>query len=419
MALSADTAALSAVKVGSNEFANGNNGNGAGNWQSVGIANGQQWYGAQVGAAASKNKQTNVVTYTLRSGAISNYPSVSLNRNGVAFTSIVGYSGSAPATFSGLFGVNSFPISGSVSVTLSLNAYVNIALLLDNSSSMLIGATSTDIDTMQKITACSPHSTNSGQGPGNWTGVVSPALCPTTYTSTSGTPPVKNQAPKSAACGFACHWSNDNQKLANGSPDYTQYDYFALARDPTKGPITGYGAPTLRFDVVQTATANVIETMKTSELITNQFGLSVFEFNSSLTQVYPAAGTEASTDLDSGETAVTKIVTPVVTNNGDTDFPDAMTALANKLTKGGDGATPHDATQKLVHRHDGIQDYGSRAVGSTLGPFSNSDAIAACNAVKSMGHHDLRVVHAVHATSVQPVLRKQHRPVRHHAADAQ
>jgi len=382
MALAADTAALSAVKVGSNDFAGGD----TNNWQTIGQTNGLQWYGAQVGAAATKNPKTNIVTYNLRSGASSSVPTVSLSRNGVQFTSTVSYSGAAPATFSGLFGVSSFPIAGQVTVTLSLNAYINIAVLLDNSSSMLIGSTSSDITTMQTITPCSPESTNSGQSTSAWTGPT-PPNCTTGYSSSSGSPPIANKTPQQAACGFACHWSNDNQTLANGKPDYTQYDYYALARNPAIGApnFSSYGAPSLRFDVVQAATANVIATMQTSEIITNQFGLGVFEFNNNLTQVYPSSGTEASTDLASGLSAVQAITTPVVVNNGDTDFPDSMTSLASVLTKGGDGSSPTSPRKNLFIVTDGIQDYGSRTVGSTMGPFSTTAAVNACTAIKSMG----------------------------------
>jgi Flp pilus assembly protein TadG len=381
MALAADTAALSAVKVGSNDFAGGD----TGNWQTVGQTNGTQWYGAQIGAALSQNKQTKIYTYNLRSGASSAVPTVSLSRNGVQFTSTVSYAGSAPATFAGLFGVTSFPIAGTVTVTLSLNAYINIALLLDNSSSMLIGATSSDINTMQTITPCAPESTNSGQSTSAWTGPT-PPNCTTSYTSSSGSPPIANKPPQTAACGFACHWSNDNQ-TKNGQPDYTQYDYYALARNPAIGapPNTSYGAPSLRFDVVQAATANVISTMESSELIANQFGLGVFEFNGSLTQVYPAVGTEASSDLADGLTAVQAITTPVVVNNGDTDFPDSMTTLAGVLTKGGDGSSSASPRKNLFIVTDGIQDYGSRTVGGTMGPFSTAAALNACDTIKSMG----------------------------------
>jgi hypothetical protein len=350
------------------------------------VQNGQQWYGAQVGGASNVNPITKVLTYALRSGATSAAPSVSLARNGVAFTSTVVYSGTAPATFSGIFGVSDFSISGTVSVTLSLNAYVNIALLLDNSSSMLIGSTSSDINTMQTITPCAPESTNSGQSTSAWTGPT-PPNCTTSYTSSSGSPPIAGKPPQTAACGFACHWSNDNQTLANGKPDYTQYDYYALARNPTIGasPNTGATAPSLRFDVVQAATANVISTMETSELVANQFGLGVFEFNNSLTQVYPGSGTEASTDLASGLNAVEAITTPVVVNNGDTDFPDSMTTLAGILTAAGDGSSPTSPRKNLFIVTDGIQDYGSRTVGGTMGPFSTAAAVNACTQIKSMG----------------------------------
>ena len=382
MALAADTAALSAVKVGSNDYASGD----LTNWQSVGVQNGQQWYGAQVGAAATTNPLTKVITYSLRSGATSAYPAVLLSRSGVAFTSTVTYSGSAPAAFAGIFGVSSLPIAGSVTVTLSLNAYINIAMLLDNSSSMLIGSTSTDINTMQAITPCSPESTNSNQATSAWTGPT-PPNCTTGYSSTSGSPPIANKTPQQAACGFACHWSNDNQTLKSGQPDYTQYDYYALARNPAIGApgYTSYAAPTLRFDVVQQATANVISTMETSNVIPNQFGLSVFEFNSSLTQVYPTPGTESSTDLSDGEIAVTNVTTPVVVNNGDTDFPDSMTTLSTILTKGGDGSNAANPRKNLFIVTDGIQDYGSRTVGSTMGPFGTTAAVNACNTIKSMG----------------------------------
>ena len=116
---------------------------------------------------------------------------------------------------------------------------------------MLIGSTSADITTMQTITPCAPESTDSGQSTSAWTGPA-PGNCSTSYTSSSGSPPIANKPPQTAACGFACHWSNNNQ-TKNGKPDYTRYDYYALARNPAIGapPFTTYGAPSLRFDVVQ------------------------------------------------------------------------------------------------------------------------------------------------------------------------
>ena len=343
--------------------------------------------GAQIGAAATYNPKTNIITgYALRSGANSAVPTVSLGRNGVQFTSTVTYSGTAPATFSGLFGVTSFPIFGTVTVTLSLNAYINIAVLLDNSSSMLIGSTSADITTMQTITPCAPESTNSGQSTSAWTGPA-PANCSTSYTQQLRLAPNRKKA--AANCRLRLRMPLvDNNQTKNGKPDYTQYDYYALARDPAIGapPFTTYGAPSLRFDVVQAATANVISTMESSELITNQFGLGVFEFNSSLTQVFPAAGTEASTDLADGLTAVQGITTtgPVV-NNGDTDFPDFDDDLGERFNQGRRRIQLREPAQEPVHRHrwhSGLRhSHGRRHHGSV----QTSAAINACTTIKSMG----------------------------------
>jgi hypothetical protein len=255
-----------------------------------------------------------------------------------------------------------------------LSAYTNIALLLDNSSSMLIGSQASDINTMQSITPCSQAASGSGQDLSAWTGPT-PAACS------------NGKAASYAPCGFACHWSAT-------APDY----YFLARNDPTgmtpagtKPQPAGTPAITLRFDVVQAATAQVITAMANSEVVPNQFGLSVFEFNSALTKIYPtpASGVEAGFDLNgdanSGQAAVNAITTPVVVNNGDTDFPDSMTTLSTQLTPGGDGSTTVTPRKALFIVTDGIQDYGSRVVGNTEGPFSNSAAVAACNKIKSMG----------------------------------
>jgi Flp pilus assembly protein TadG len=386
MQLAADTAALSAAKSAANDFAGGDTANAT----NVGKAAGSTWFGSQIGGVQSKKGQTYV--NTLRNGAIANTPTITVAKNGVQFNATVAYTGSAPATFSALFGVTSFPISGTVTATVALNAYINIAMLLDNSSSMLIGSTTNDINTMQAITACSPEGITSGQNSSAWTGpgqtcktTVTPSTAATKSSMYVGGGPTSGKAPVTAACGFACHWSTDNQTVSPGKPDYTQYDYYALARNPSIGTVTGYSAPTLRFDVVQSATATVIAQMNSNEVIPNQFGLGVFEFNSNFTQVFPSDGTEAATDLTAGQTAVQAITTPVVSNNGDTDFPDAMTALANKMSAAGDGSSSATPRKNLFIVTDGIQDYGSRSLGNTMGPFSNTAAVNACAAIKAKG----------------------------------
>jgi hypothetical protein len=213
-----------------------------------------------------------------------------------------------------------------------------------------------------------------------WTGPT-----PTACTSATG----KVTAASYAPCGFACHWSA------------TSPDYYYLARNNPMGMVPAGTKPqppntpavTLRFDVVQSASAAVINQMADplNEVIPDQFGLTVFEFNSALTKVYPApalnleAGYDLNSDANSGLAAVQAITTPVVVNNGDTDFPDSLQSVSSLLSAGGDGSTAASPRKNLFIVTDGIQDYSTRQVGSTLGPMNTTAALAACNKIKAMG----------------------------------
>jgi len=372
LALAADAASLSATKLASNEFVAGN----ATTYATDGQTNGNQWFDAQLGALHGVGSHSRTTTVT---------------RNGTVFTTNVAYSATIPTHFASLFGHNfsSFTVSGQSNSTITINAYMNIEMLLDNSGSMLIGASTADINTLQAITACSPMAGGSGQGTSAWSTTMIPATCPTTYAANVSSPgayPVAGHAPNSAPCGFACHWNaNTDSVLINGG--HVNWDYFALARNVNLGPITGYTNPTLRFDVVQAAAANVVSTMISNEILTNQFQLGAFTFNSSLVRVWPASpsSAEASTDLAGGATAIASIPPYVGPNGGNTNFPGSMTSLASIMTNAGDGSSSSSPRKTLFIVTDGIQDYGSRSLGSSLGPMNDSAATAACNAIKAKG----------------------------------
>jgi Flp pilus assembly protein TadG len=346
----ADTASISAVRTATEYYLAGNS-----QWESIGQTNGDQWFAAQLSqlhVAVDENEKVDVQMQDTAQGTL--------------ITATVSYTAKMKPFFGGLFGISQYPFNGT-SVAAQTIRYSNVALMLDNSSSMLIGATANDISVMQQYTPCSLESQNAGQPLSSWTGPTPTCI------STLGKPP---QAP----CGFACH------SQPNTGADYAKsYDYYYLARNPAARPP---GAPQtqvkLRFDVVQSASADIVNQMisyeKTNQLA-NQFGLTVFTFNNSLNKVYPT-GAEFSTDLASGAAAITNIMTPQVVNNGDTDFPDSMNAAAASLAPGGSGA--QSSPQKFVFLvTDGIQDYSSRAPGSTLGPISTQAAIDACTAMKA------------------------------------
>lgn len=266
--------------------------------------------------------------------------------------------------------------------------YVNISLLLDNSPSMLAGATAKDIHTLEAATACSPMAESSGLSAFAWRGPPLPSVCPATYWSGirgGNAHPMAGHPPRAAPCGIACHWSENNQTLpGTDAPDYTRYDYYYLARhlDPP---------PTLRFDAVQAAAAAMVNRMQAGQTASGQLGLGVWTFDSGtdtspspLHQLYPEAG-ESGSDFAAARHAITHNSPPITFNTGFTDFPGALSALAEQLTPGGDGSLATHPRKALLIVTDGIQDYDGRQKGDTIGPMDNPAARAACAAVKAQG----------------------------------
>jgi hypothetical protein len=266
---------------------------------------------------------------------------------------------------------------------LGAGAYVSISLLLDNSPSMLAGATAEDIHRLEAATACSPMAGSSGAPWVAWTAPPLPAVCPVTYEGRGINTPRAGFPPRAAPCGLACHWSENNQTLpGTNMPDYSRYDYYYLARHLVPAPV-------LRFDAVQAAAATMVTRIQAGETVSRHFRLGVWGFNSGtdtspspLHRLYPQSG-ESGSDLAAARQAIMHNAPPITVNNGFTDFPGALSALGEQLAPGGDGRVAAHPRKALVIVTDGIQDYGDRQVGDTLGPMDNPAARAACAAVKA------------------------------------
>ena len=123
-------------------------------YRSKGDYAGMQWFTAQLGTvpqALTNNFSPNVnVTYAASTNTI---------------TAQVNYSGVIAAHFGRLFPGNwpNYPnwgIAGSATAVISIPSYVEVVMLLDNSSSMLIGSSPADIDKMDRLTPCSTQSKN-------------------------------------------------------------------------------------------------------------------------------------------------------------------------------------------------------------------------------------------------------------------
>ena len=315
--------------------------------------------------------------------------------------------------FAQLFGVKYWPMTGTSQSSVQIaTPYLEVQVLLDVSGSMEIGATASDINNLQVLTACSASATTSGQGyssygctggtltynspaltdsdgntvplpacpiPGQTLGGVAYPAYPTSGapTCTPGTPLAGQTA--WAPCAFACHW-NSGSAYSAASPS----DYFWLARS-TLGTSS---AVTLRFDLVKTAVNEMIGDMQSANLTELNGGqgnltVGVFTFADILTQVYPSSGVnEAGDPAGSGwSTAISAVGVPpsasspypgteqgiqpyVGANGGETDFPTIMTALQGQLNPAGKGLVASAPRKVLFIVTDGLQDPSSRVMGA-------------------------------------------------------
>ena len=367
--LASDAAAMYGTRVAAQTFGNGSSAVAA---IAAGQAAGKQWFAVQTGRLSAAMVPSYSVTVDT---AYTQSPS--------GFSTTVKYNGTVRSQLGTLLGYTSYLLGGSATVTIS-NSYVEVVMLLDNSSSMLIGATLADIVALERATPCSTQSATAAQAMGaySWTyangyGYNSGNKPPTTtgtngacHAGYTGDPLACFYVPTAIAsqlnnagqclngggagafgahtpqapCAFACHNSVTNN------------DYYGLARRL---------GITLRLDIVERAAAGVIQTLQTKLQSPNQFIVGVYEFNTALKQVYPTAGSgEAATDLAAALKAV-QALSPVVTvNSGDTDFPTVAKTLANLVTNAGDGSRQGAPRKNLFIVTDGMQDPPSRVAGA-------------------------------------------------------
>ncbi len=132
-------------------------------------------------------------------------------------TANVTYSANFSTYFMGIFGINSVAISGTSTASSSKPPYMDFYLLLDNTPSMGLGATPTDISRLQ---AATPDQ-----------------------------------------CAFACHDKSDPKK-----------NYYKTARDL---------GITLRVDVVRQAAQQLMDTAMSAQVVPSQYRAAIYTFGTS------------------------------------------------------------------------------------------------------------------------------------------
>jgi Flp pilus assembly protein TadG len=243
-----------------------------------------------------------VTGYTLNS------LTAAVTKTGSVVNSTVSFSADVPAVFLGIVGLNKMTVTGTSTATAKMPMFADFYLLLDNSPSMGVGATPTDVATM-----------------------------------------VSNTPDK---CAFACH---DLSSPKNS--------YYTLAK--TLGVTT-------RIDVLRQATQNLMDTAQTSQTYSNQFRMAIYDFGASSDSIGLRALFSLSSNLSSAKTAAGNIDLMGVwgqndkyTADKDTPFSTVLPQITKTIPSSGTG-TAASPQKYLFFVSDGVADESNAAFKKTM-----------------------------------------------------
>lgn len=252
--------------------------------------------------------------------------------SGTTRTASYTYTADVPMTFLGLIGKSTVPVSGSSSATASLPVYMDFYLLLDNTPSMGVAATTAGINTM-----------------------------------VANTPD---------QCAFACH-----------DMSTTPNDYYGLAKRL---------GVTTRIDVVRTATQSLMDTATSTQQVSNQYRMAIYSFGSSgtargLTTVASLTSNLASAKTSAGNLDLMTVPYQGHDNDQYTDYDGVFSAINSAIPNPGTGVSASVTPQKvLFFVSDGVADAyypttctGGSAVGG--GRCQEPMNVANCTRIKNRG----------------------------------
>ena len=234
------------------------------------------------------------------SGDLQNVPvnvNISVTRAANVVSSSVNFSATVPTTLMQVMGQSSIPISGTASAQYQTASFIDFYMLLDNTPSMGVGATSTDIMTLQNHT--------------------------------------------SDTCAFACHDLNNPN------------DYYTLAKKVLNIE--------MRIDVVRQATQSLTGTATTNRQTPDQYRMAVYDFGTEADKAGLTAVSGLSSDMAqvSQSTSAVDLMAVRGTNDNndqDTSFDTMLTQLKPIIGTGGGGTTSSDRQKVLFFVTDGVGD---------------------------------------------------------------
>lgn len=258
--------------------------------------------------------------------------SAKVTKSGSVMTSIVKVTGSYHPYILGLMGLSAIPVEVDSTSTATMPPFIDFYLLLDNTPSMGVGATTADIDTM-----------------------------------------VANTPDK---CAFACH-----------EGDKPNADYYALAKTLHV---------TTRIDVLRQATQKMMTKAKDTETLDGQFRVAIYHFGVAADAIDaqnppPYAVSALNSDLDqtaANAAAIDLMTIPYQGYNSDrqTNMASVLKGMEKIIPKAGDGSMSTKPQQVLFFVSDGANDSYDCAYanGNTCRRITPLDTTT-CNTLKARG----------------------------------
>jgi Flp pilus assembly protein TadG len=218
------------------------------------------------------------------------------------------FSSDVTTSFMKIAGFPIMTVRNTSTATVSPPLYIDFYMLLDNSPSMGIGATQTDIDALTKLTLAKP-----------WKILEE---------GKNGKPPRMENPVK--ACAFACHDLSGRENT------------YKIARNNNI---------TLRIDVVAQATQQLTDTAQATATVANQFRMGVYTFGNGCDSQVLTTMSPLSSSLSSVKAAASRVdlmTTPDHEFNGDmcTDFDNLFVQLNPIVGRSGPGTAA--SPQKYV-----------------------------------------------------------------------
>ncbi|MDI7773949.1 pilus assembly protein [Asticcacaulis sp. EMRT-3] len=258
-----------------------------------------------------------------------------VSKAATVITSLVTVSANYKPYIIGLFGFNSLPLSVTSKSSSTIPPYIDFYLLLDNTPSMGLGATTADINKLVAATANKSSDQN---------------------------------------CAFACHLSGPGASS----------DYYTLAKSL---------GVTMRIDVVREATQNLMTTASNTETLPGQYRMALYDFGTAadaISQTAPTAYMISALNSNLTQSAsdagkIDLMTVPAQNYNSDrqTNFTSMLASMNSIIPASGDGTSAVSTQKVLFMVSDGLNDgYDCSASGCRrIAPLDASQ----CTALKNRG----------------------------------